>query len=308
MPGAFAHIILVNELKEPRRLEGIPGFGPDAITSVLDFFKFCELGAVSPDYPYLAVGDSHAAKWADMMHYIKTGDMINAGIRQVSQLQGNDRRKAFAWLLGYSAHVATDVTIHPVVELKVGPYAENKQDHRICEMNQDAYIFQRLNLGQIGLSEHLDSGIWGCCEANSSRLDPVISGLWARMLQVAYSEEFATNPPDIDKWHQRFKVMVDEIGEEGNRLMPIARHLAVDCGLTYPACDDIDMQYIKSLKVPNGNMDYDAVFDKAIDSVGSLWAHVAEGVFGGESTYLTQIGHWNLDTGKDTDGRYVFWS
>jgi hypothetical protein len=308
MPGAFAHITLVNELKEPLRLEGIPGFGPDAITSVLDFFKFCELGAVSPDYPYLALGDSNASKWADMMHYVKTGDMIKTGIRQVSQLQGNNRRKALAWLLGYSAHVATDVTIHPVIELKVGPYAENKKAHRVCEMNQDAYIFQRLNLGQIGLSEHLDSGIGGCCETNSNRLDPVVSGLWSRMLQETYPEEFSANPPDIDKWHQRFKIMVDEIGEEGNRLMPIARHLAVDCGLTYPDCDDIDQQFIKSLKVPNGQMDYDAIFNKAIDSAGSIWSLIARGVFGGDGTYHAQIGHWNLDTGKDAHGRYVFWN
>ena len=45
MPGAFAHITLVNELKEPLRLEGISGFNPDAITAVLDFFKFCELAS-----------------------------------------------------------------------------------------------------------------------------------------------------------------------------------------------------------------------------------------------------------------------
>lgn len=308
MPGAFAHITLVNELKEPQRLESLPGFSPDAITAVLDFFKFCELGAVSPDYPYLAVGDSNAAKWADMMHYINTGDMIKAGIRHIKKLRSHNRRKAFAWLLGYSAHVATDVTIHPVVELKVGPYAENKTAHRVCEMHQDAYIFQRLNLGQIGLSEHLDSGIWGCCEANSNRLDTVISGLWSKMLQETYPEEFAVNPPDIDKWHRRFKVMVDEIGEEGNRLMPIARHLAVNCGLTYPASDNVDQQFIKSLKVPDGRMDYDPIFDKAIDSVGSVWSLVAKGIFANDSTYLAQIGHWNLDTGKDTNDQYVFWS
>ena len=36
------------------------------------------------------------------------------------------QQKGLAWLLGYCAHVATDVTIHPVVEMKVGPYDENK--------------------------------------------------------------------------------------------------------------------------------------------------------------------------------------
>lgn len=308
MPGAYTHITLVNELKEPLRLEAIPGFNVDAITSVLDFFKFCELGVVSPDYPYLAIDDSNATKWADLMHYIRTGDMIKAGVKHVSRLQGDNKRKAFAWLLGYSAHVATDVTIHPVVELKVGPYAENKTAHRVCEMHQDAYIFQRLNLGQVGLSEHLDSGIWGCCEANSNRLDLVISRLWDSMLRETYPQEFNSNPPDIDKWHRRFKLMVDEIGEEGNHLMPIARHVAVDCGLTYPACEAVDPQYIKSLKVPKGRMGYDAIFDKAIDSTGSVWSLIAKGVFGGDDTYLARIGDWNLDTGKDANGKYVFWS
>jgi len=50
MPGAYAHITMVNKLKEPQRLERIPGFPHDAIAAVLKYFKFCELGAVSPDY------------------------------------------------------------------------------------------------------------------------------------------------------------------------------------------------------------------------------------------------------------------
>ena len=29
---------------------------------------FCELGAVSPDFPYLAVGVKTAKKWGDLMH------------------------------------------------------------------------------------------------------------------------------------------------------------------------------------------------------------------------------------------------
>ena len=33
MPGAYAHITLVNELKEPRRLEAITGFPREAIPS-----------------------------------------------------------------------------------------------------------------------------------------------------------------------------------------------------------------------------------------------------------------------------------
>src|SRR6185369_8201963 len=131
MPGAFAHITLANLMK--KRLDDIFGSSIEAITSVLDYFKFCELGAVSPDYPYLAVGDSDAAKWADEMHYTRTGEMIKSGIKYIKLLEGEPKRKCLAWLLGYSAHVVTDVTIHPIVQLKVGDYAENKKQHRVCE-------------------------------------------------------------------------------------------------------------------------------------------------------------------------------
>lgn len=126
MPGAYAHITLVNMLREPKRLESIKSFPTDAISAILDYFKFCELGAVSPDYPYLALGDSNAKKWADEMHYTRTGSMIHAGVRLLKNMQGESKRKGLAWLLGYSAHVATDVTIHPVVELKVGDYDNHK--------------------------------------------------------------------------------------------------------------------------------------------------------------------------------------
>lgn len=307
MPGAYAHITLVNEMRATSHLESLPGFSDEAITSVLDYFKFCELGVVSPDYPYLTIGDSGATSWADLMHYTHTGQMIQAGIKFVKLLDGPEKHKAFAWLLGYSAHVATDVTIHPVVELIVGPYAQNKTAHRICEMHQDAYIFQRLDVGEVGLSEHLDSGISACSQPGSTQMDHTISSLWSAMLNTVHPIQFKLNKPNIDKWHQRFKLMVDEIGEEGNRLMPIARHVAVNCGLTYPAVSEIDAQYIKSLKVPTGHMDYDQIFEKAILNVGAIWSLVAKGVFAGDEEYLSKFGEWNLDTGRDENGQLVFW-
>lgn len=88
----------------------------------------------------------------------------------VKTLTGNVRDKAFAWLLGYTAHVITDTTIHPVVEPKVGPYAQNKTAHRECEMHQDAYIFQRLNLGGVGVAD-LESSLERCSLADGS-MDP----------------------------------------------------------------------------------------------------------------------------------------
>lgn len=311
MPGAYAHITLVNLLRVPAQLDSIPDFPNEAKIAVMRFFKFCELGAVSPDYPYLAATTSGAAEWADLMHYKRTGDVIKAGIRLVAAMPpGSDRNKVLSWLLGYSAHVATDVTIHPVVELKVGTYAENQRDHRVCELHQDAYIFQRLNIGQVGLAEHLNAGIWDCCDApGSGRLDPAIATLWKAMLKECHPEAYKVNEPDPHKWHSGFRTVVDKV-EEGGKLFPAARHLAVNCGFTYPNPDEVDSRFIANVRVPGtaGHLHYDDVFDKAVSSVKTVWSLIGKGVFAGDQAYVAGIGNWNLDTGKDELNRYAFWS
>lgn len=308
MPGAYAHITLVNLAKETHRLEAGPSMAPAALTALWDWFKYCELGAVSPDYPYLAPPLTNQARWADLMHYERTGDMIKAGIVAVRKLVDEEKRKAFAWLLGYTAHVITDVTIHPVVELKVGSYAEHKKEHRICEMNQDAHIFQRLDLGGIGLSEHLDSGILKCTLPGSTDLDPIIVSVWHDMLTACHPGAFAAGKARIALWHAGFGTTVDA-AEEGNRLFPLARHVAIGHGLTYPSADEIDhKEYIDDLAVPGGRLSYDEVFDKAIRHVIEGWHVVAKGVFTDDVLYQTTFAQWNLDTGKDPSGRIVLWS
>ncbi|MBI5891841.1 MAG: zinc dependent phospholipase C family protein [Nitrosomonadales bacterium] len=310
MPGAYAHITLVNHLRLPHILESIPGFDNEAAIALMDHFKFCELGAVSPDYPYLVPMDKRACQWADAMHYTNTGGMIRSGIRRLSQMNRNeDWRKAFAWLCGYAAHVGTDMTIHPVVELKVGEYALHKKEHRECEMHQDAYIFQRLDLGPIGLAEYLDSSIGKCCSASDSgKLEPVIAALWGSMLAECHPVAIASNPPEMNKWHQAFKLVVDKVAEEGGKLSPCARHLAVDCGLTYPETGSIDTGFIKGLSVPGGKMDYDELFDQAIGNVKAMWSLIWTGVFAGNTDYQAGFGEWNLDTGRDNSNQLVFWS
>jgi hypothetical protein len=62
MPGACAYLTLVNLIREPARLESY-GLNPEAIISILDYFRFCEPGAVSPDYPYLDILHHDAAPW-----------------------------------------------------------------------------------------------------------------------------------------------------------------------------------------------------------------------------------------------------
>lgn len=306
MPGAYAHITLVNVAREPARLDAGPGMPRSAALVLGRWLKCCELGAVSPDYPYLAIGAKGAAQWADMMHYQHTGDMVKAGVETVKGLTGTVRDKAFAWLLGYAAHVITDATVHPVVELKVGPYAQNKTAHRVCEMHQDAYIFQRLGVGGVGVADYLRSGIDQCCVAGRV-LDPAIADTWRIMLQRCYAQEFVANLPDIARWHSGYTTVLD-IGGDGCHLMPFARHVAVDCGLTYPLAEEVDrVTFIHSLKTPHGQLPYDQIFEKALAHVIQGWHVISEAVFSNGTLYQTAFWDWNLDTGRDSRNKVVLW-
>ncbi len=309
MPGAYAHLTLINEARETRRLDAVPDFPNEAKAAVLQYLKYCELGAVSPDYPYLVIGDDHAKRWADIMHYTRTGHVIQAGVKRLRQLKGETQKKCLAWLMGFAAHVTTDTTIHPVVELIVGPYQGNEMEHRICEMHQDAYIFQRMNLGPIGLAEYLDSGIAKCVDIkNPKMIDQDIVSLWTGILQEVHAKEFAANPPDINAWHKGFQFGIGKIAEEGGHLFPLARHVAMDLGLVYPPTSQIDSRYITRLTVPGGaKMDYDAIFDKAIQNVVQIWQIIANGALKSQDAYASVMGDWNLDTGRDEKNSMVFW-
>jgi len=307
MPGAYAHMTLVNLIAD--RLRAMNDMPSSAKIAYNDHFAYCELGSVSPDYPYLAILDGDSAMWADNMHYINTGDVIRSGTRLVGGMPpGGARDKRLAWLLGYAAHVVTDVTIHPIVELKVGPYEGNEREHRVCELHQDAHIYRRLNLGVIGLAEHLDSGLARCHASGArDRIDPAIGELWSGMLEEVYPGTFATNPPDINKWHESFIDVVDKIEDAGNLLL-MARHTAVNSGLVYPAADDIDIgEFIEGLTTPEIPMDYDDIFERAMNNVATVWTWISRDVDNRAEAEVAQIGNWNLDTGRDENGVLVFW-
>lgn len=306
MPGAYAHLTLVNHFREPQALEE-KELSHEAITCVLEYFKYCELGAVSPDYPYLVVGSAEAAAWADEMHKNRCGALIGNGIQRVRGMQGEAKRKCLAWLLGLVSHVVADATIHPVIQEKVGPYEQNKTAHRECEMHQDAYIYQRLKLGDIGLSEHLDSGLRQCGE--SGALDMDVCDLWMGMLADTYGDRAENRAaPDPAEWHKWFCKLVDDIAEEGDKLIPLARHVATNLGLVYPA--EADKNYLKDLPTPEGGplIQYDELFDRAVANVAAAWRFVERGVFLNDKEHAAFLGDWNLDTGCDVcTGKNVFW-
>jgi len=310
MAGPYAHITLLHELM---RTNGrVPHFSPASgfDAALADYFPYVVLGSVSPDYPNLARDNGSAACWADSMHCTRTCEMIMSGIRRVRAAQGAVRDKQLAWLLGYCAHVVTDVTIHPVVQAKVGTYAENQRRHRICEMNQDSYIYQRMKLGEIGESDSFALTIARCGSANDkTRLDDDIVSLWHGMLKDVHPEQFTAQPPGCAAWHREFATKAADCRAGEVRLFPLAGIIAAKTGADYPLSGAIDRQYIDWQTVPMEkpcNMGYDAVFDHAVDNVATMWRWMERTVCAADPT-LYSLGDWNLDTGRDVHGDLVFW-
>ncbi|MFK3859603.1 zinc dependent phospholipase C family protein [Pseudoalteromonas rhizosphaerae] len=303
MPGAFAHITAANLATENNALIGM-NIPTKAKLILSQNQKYLELGCVSPDYPYLAVGNSEQNKWADLMHYHNTGDVIKEAVKYCKNLEGSAQEKCFAWLCGYMSHVAADITIHPVVELKVGPYEQSQTDHRTCEMNQDAYIWPRLNLGEIGLADRFRLNI-GSCSSQNNCLDEDIKQLWQHVLSHIHPDYTQSAAPDFDAWHSGFQLVVDH-AEEGYRLFPWARHVAANNGLLYPRQDEIDYTYIEQLNTPNGPMHYDDIFNLAVENIQYFISIIANAIFNDGECW--QICNWNLDNGKDENGNLTAWN
>jgi hypothetical protein len=306
MSGGYAHITIAQLATEEaiyRRGDLLPTEAKQALGFLK---KFTIVGALAPDYPYLDIEiiGSESADWADRVHKAKGVDLLRAGAAAVRvQANDNTRRKCVAWLFGFASHVVTDGTIHPVVNLKVGPYEANKTAHRVCEMNQDVYAHRRLNLGALNFNQQISRNVKSAADpTNADRFDPAVAELWRTMLVSVYPD----NPtPKIDDWHRGMRRMMD-LAERSDRLIPFARHIAANKGLVYP--DTIDPQYINGLQTPaNAAMDYEAIFNKALANVVEMWGWLALSLQG-KSSPLDSMKSWSLDTGIDENNRMVYWS
>lgn len=304
MPGAYAHITAVNRAK----IQAKGKLSNESLYALGTRFPFAELGCVSPDYPYL--GGPGQGFWADQMHYKNTATLLRSGIKAVQQLQGIEREKGISWLLGMACHMAADMTIHPIIEGIVGPYEKNKAAHRECEMHQDTLIFNTLNLGDVGLTNHLKTGIASCSSPdNRFLLDPAIKNVWLQMLASSYPNALKEGGPEAnpDQWHAGFCTILSGIGGV-TKLFPFARHVAADEGLLYPELGKLNETYTVKLKTPEGFMEYAQLFDRAVINVIHVWIGVDNALNDKSNIFLDSLQNWNLDTGKSTTtGKYVFW-
>lgn len=304
MSGAYTHLTVANDARAHARKTAIR---KSTLAALGIHLKYIELGAVSPDYPYLATERSQG-KWADSMHYTRTSTLVRTAVKAIHRAPPASQPKLIAWLFGFVSHIVTDMTIHPVIELKVGPYQGNEKAHRICEMHQDAYIFPRMNVGSAELSQHLHTGLATCnSPQDEDALDPVIAQVWLEMLREAYPEQHTTEGPNPSAWHRGFRRVLAAVSNTSH-LFPFARHVGVSLGLTYPRLDAVDSQYIKSLKTSEGLIDLDALYERARSNVVEMWRGLDEALVTGRSAELDALEDWNLDTGRSvTTNQLVFW-
>jgi hypothetical protein len=323
MAGTFAHIALVDLLcQDGDTLDGIATLTPTMKRALMQFNNFCELGAISPDAPYLKLLNKDAAAWANVMHYWKTADFIRRAIPYVNTLdfRTTDTQRCFAWLFGFTAHLVTDFTVHPIINRRVGPYEQNKLQHRLCELNEDVYIFNQLGFGDISTAEFLksDSGGIGSCadQTDDDKLDPAVRKLWCRCLagdpladiKMKDGLPAPKKSPDPDTWFEDYVTMIDKFAEEGNRFPWLCREIVEAKGMVYPELNEVDQSFIQNLKLPDGTTaNYDQVFERARQNVITTWRDLGNALDNGDASLFT-LPNGDLDTGlADDTQQSIFW-
>jgi hypothetical protein len=307
----------VNVAADKRALSRIPDFPREAIVAAGLHLNFLELGSIGPDYPYLDILFVDSKQWADAMHGTHAASAIVAGAELVRAMPaGRVRNKCLAWLMGYTAHAVTDLCIHPVVELKVGPYAGNETAHRLCEMHQDAYIFRRIGGGIPRTADHLRATVLTCADqGDPDQLDSDVLQLWSDILLQVHARESRDDPPKVNIWYRRCRDIVQKLVPASSRFVGFARHACNDQGLPYPRQDGIDRaEYVDALLVPAApgrerRMTYDEIFDRAVERVQLEWVNMTRYALGLTDHIRLQNAGWDLDSGRDrlAGNRLVFW-
>lgn len=324
MAGGYTHITLAQlALEETQRRTELLH---DEHRQALGLWKkFLIIGSMGPDYPYLDVLDAKSAAWAAAMHSPQSLDFIREAARRVSVLTDKTaRQKCTAWLFGFASHCVTDGVVHPVVNAKVGPYEQNKAEHRRCEMSQDVLVHARLNLGPIELNRQLSFNVeQSSARGGLFRMDRDICQLWHGALNTVWrggrqesnrlptwlrrwfgGNEEGMPDPTADEWHRAMRRLL-KVAENGGKLVPFARHAAANAGLTYP--EQPEPQYTLGLQVPGGGkMDFEEIFSKAAEQITAFWGSLSLSLQNRPSP-LDGMAGWGLDDGLDDRSNHVFW-
>ncbi|MCL2658576.1 MAG: zinc dependent phospholipase C family protein [Betaproteobacteria bacterium] len=324
MAGIFTHLAVVRSIyADYYRLSGISELTPEIKFALQMYANFVDLGSVSPDTPYFYAAslDEEANSWSNVMHYWRTGDFIREAISRLREedYTQKDTQKAIAWLFGYTAHVITDLTVHPIIELRVGPYATNKEQHRFCELQQDAYMFFHTLGMDAASSDYIKSaGLKSCTNGpNSEELHSKVADLWeqcASAIKPSSSDvdyvfgAIPTTPPKPKIWFRWFCQMIDK-GEEEAYQIPVLSYFLLKYGFALPKDQNaIDMSYVSNLATPDGGRaDFPAIFEMTVNNTIKYWGELAAALRK-ESPKPFSLPNGNLDSGKITQtDTLIFW-
>jgi len=309
MAGAFTHFLICDVAKRKRSV-----IGTDLWRLLNKYSEFLFLGAASPDLPYLSFKTGNV-NWADVMHYEKTNSIVTSGYNQLKKSfpfkTPSDELK-FIWLLGYVSHLVADATIHPIVQTIVGPYEQNTEEHRLCEMTQDSLIFNMYKKTDIYYAEF--SSILRFCKDSENFED--LMRFWKDCILQNYQDKGEEPSPKL--WFTTYSEAIDT-AEGGSNIVGLFRHLGIGTNYTYKPKAEIEStyqeylrKYFKEVNLPKGNIGSFPKdgFEKAINNLTSEWGKLYSGL-GSDLVASNIIKNWNLDTGVDMDSpdkKVTYWS
>lgn len=311
MAGAFTHYIICDVAKRKRS-----SLGRELWRLLNKYSEFLFLGSASPDLPYLSFKIGNV-NWADVMHYEKTNSIVISGhddLKSTWPSRNIDLEIKFTWLMGYVSHLVADATIHPIVQAIVGSYDESdktKEEHRICEMTQDALIFNAYKKNDIYYAEF--SSILKFCK-ESEYFDDLIE-FWKLQVLSNYPEKGEEPNPSL--WVTTYTEAIDT-AEGGSTFVGLFRHLGIVREYVYKTkeeilsgyTDDYEKYYSKVI-LPDGSKGLFKTkgFERTVSNVINAWSFLFRGLT--EEIRVSDIvKNWYLDTGVDQDspeGEVTYW-
>lgn len=309
MPGTFAHFVVVHEA-----VVAISKAYRQVAIAVKKFNPFTLLGANSPDFPLLDFPVMlFSKKWENLLHASTAGAIIDPAISLLRTMSGDQRQICLAWFCGYLSHMVADATIHPVVNLRVGPYDGNETAHQTCEIHQDAHVFSRLGIGLIKKAEYMQNVVETCSSlTNRLALRREVHEFWDAVTQSAFPGEPV---PNFHRWFDAYTGIVDNLAEEDRQkgscwpslLRPVAQVLG-KAHLLHIDPEQIDSSFIDALPAPYGQkLSYDVIFDRAVRNTVAVWQIVDTSLSTGGPLPHPLSALWNLNTGMINETEFLYW-
>ena len=144
MPSAITHQLVAEEAEKllPEGLQHIIERAPD------EYF----LGCQGPDlFFFYRIGNKSEYNLGKFLHRNRPYDVFRFFARLLSGEQSarfpaysdEDRTRAFAYILGYIAHYATDSTFHPFVYNYMDKEGSEKRVHQLIENDWDVHFLRK---------------------------------------------------------------------------------------------------------------------------------------------------------------------